>query len=393
MSDLRFSIVIPTRQRHETLYHTLRTCLEQDFEAYEIIVSDNQSSAKTLETVASFHSDKLKYFRTPQALSMTNNFEFAVAQARGEYILVIGDDDGILPGALSELDALIQETGEKAITWDHSYYYWPNMAVEQKKNTVSLSAGLDPRHRVQFKGESAILNVANYHFSYSVLPMLYHTVIHRDLIQTLRDLTGAVFKSKSPDVYSGFALAFVAQTYIRVGKSYSVMGISGKSTGWAFMVADSTLTSDFDERNRQDNLNYHPQVPDCVSMPSCVVDGFHHAKDALFSKRTDLMYDEKCFLVNCIASTYWPHQEQENIRKILTALSDRPMLKQWFKTTVIPNLETIKRDLVVETPQSCITPSIEGLDVLALYGVENIFDLTQNFSRILRDQSLVATAS
>ena len=41
------SIVIPSRDRHETLPFTLQTILQQNFDDYEIIVSDNNSSQQT----------------------------------------------------------------------------------------------------------------------------------------------------------------------------------------------------------------------------------------------------------------------------------------------------------------------------------------------------------
>ena len=61
MSNPRFSIVIPTRERAETLWHTLHACLAQRFDSYEIFVCDNCSSAATKETVKSFESRKIKY--------------------------------------------------------------------------------------------------------------------------------------------------------------------------------------------------------------------------------------------------------------------------------------------------------------------------------------------
>ena len=46
--------------------------------------------------------------------------------------------------------------------------------------------------------------------SYSRLPMIYCSVIHRDLLEALRQKTGRIFQSVSPDVYSAFAFAHVA---------------------------------------------------------------------------------------------------------------------------------------------------------------------------------------
>ena len=46
MNHIKFSVVIPTRERAETLQHCLRTCLVQNFDDYEVVVSDNGSSPR-----------------------------------------------------------------------------------------------------------------------------------------------------------------------------------------------------------------------------------------------------------------------------------------------------------------------------------------------------------
>ena len=47
----RFSVVIPTRERAHTLRSTLQTCLDQEFQDYEIVVCDNHSSQATREVI------------------------------------------------------------------------------------------------------------------------------------------------------------------------------------------------------------------------------------------------------------------------------------------------------------------------------------------------------
>ena len=37
MTSPRFSVVVPTRDRASTLAYTLRTCLEQEFDDYEVV--------------------------------------------------------------------------------------------------------------------------------------------------------------------------------------------------------------------------------------------------------------------------------------------------------------------------------------------------------------------
>lgn len=41
MSNPKFSVIIPTRERAETLPYALRTCTDQDFDDFEVIVHDN----------------------------------------------------------------------------------------------------------------------------------------------------------------------------------------------------------------------------------------------------------------------------------------------------------------------------------------------------------------
>src|SRR5262245_51577835 len=108
MTMPRFSIVIPTRNRENTLRHTLRTCLAQDFADFEIVVSDNDSPPAVREVVASFADSRIKYFRTPRLLAMSDSWEFALEHAAGEFVTVIGSDDGLLLHALTEIDRILR---------------------------------------------------------------------------------------------------------------------------------------------------------------------------------------------------------------------------------------------------------------------------------------------
>src|SRR4051794_771114 len=117
MSTPRFSVVIPTRERAATLRSCLRTCLAQDFDDYEIIVCDNHSSPPTAEVVSELAHPRLRYVRAPEPLAMSANWELALSQATGEYIVLLGDDDGLIPYALREIDALARGTGARAIRW------------------------------------------------------------------------------------------------------------------------------------------------------------------------------------------------------------------------------------------------------------------------------------
>ena len=65
------TIIIPTRNRCDTLAGTLKTCVEQNHDSLSIVVSDNCSDDNTRDVVHSFHDERIRYLRTPNRLSMT----------------------------------------------------------------------------------------------------------------------------------------------------------------------------------------------------------------------------------------------------------------------------------------------------------------------------------
>src|ERR1700730_16260932 len=101
-SDPMISLIIPTRERAQTLVFTLASALNQDSQAFEVIVSDNVSKDETCAVVERCMDSRSRYIRTERRLSMCDNYEFALQQARGKYVIFIGDDDAVMPHALDK---------------------------------------------------------------------------------------------------------------------------------------------------------------------------------------------------------------------------------------------------------------------------------------------------
>src|SRR5262245_50524366 len=190
MSVPRFSVVVPTRERADTLRSCLRTCLEQDFDDYEVVVCDNASSPATRAAVGACASPRVRYVRAPEVLAMSASWELAVSHAAGEYVTVLGDDDGLLPHALRELDRLVARTGARAVRWDAALYLWPTVCLPGEANFLSLPLGRAVR---TVDGPETIRAVASFQVPYHHLPMLYNAVVHRDVLAGLRARAGRVF--------------------------------------------------------------------------------------------------------------------------------------------------------------------------------------------------------
>ncbi|HYT91760.1 MAG TPA: glycosyltransferase family A protein [Gemmataceae bacterium] len=332
MPSPRFSVVIPTRERAHTLRSTLQTCLEQDFEDYEIVVCDNHSSPATRAVVEEFESPRILYVRAPEPLAMSVNWELAVAHASGEYVTVLGDDDALLSHALPALDGLIRRSGARAIRWSAAFYLWPTIALEGEGNYLALPLGRQLRTA---DASATIAAVIDFLEPYTSLPMIYNAIIHRDLIADLRNRTGRVFANNCPDVYTGFAFAYLAGTYLSTEVPMSVAGLSGNSTGVATLLLrrPSAIAQEFRRLNARAGLPLHPWVPDLPIFPGVpVADSFQYAKEALFRSDDRLRLDRKR-LASYLVGHLWaanPSEWRTRLGMIRASFADNPELQQWF---------------------------------------------------------------
>lgn len=338
----RFSIVIPTRDRAATLAYALRTCLSQEFEDFEVIVSDNDSPPMTREVAESFGDRRIKYVRTPAALAMTDSLEFAVGHATGEFITIIGDDDGYLPHSLREMDRILRLTDTRALRWDAVVYNWPDIAPQRyaKPNALLLPLRLlacDYHFIERQESRPRIAEAAQYKIGYADLPMIYCSVIHREVFQKLHRETGRFFKSRTPDVYAAFAVAHAAGFYHTLNAPLAIVGTSGKSTGIArhFVKGKSAIDQDFRTLNEQAGHALHPVVPDLPPIPSAVGDAFLYAKEALFPNDPELSLDRKRMMEECLGDVDLENEEewQQALEVCRATLADDADLRSWFEAT------------------------------------------------------------
>ena len=96
MTDLLVTIAIPTYNRARGyLRQTLASALAQTYPNIEVVVSDNCSPDDTERVVMAHGASSVRYFKQNKPLTPNDNFNFCLNQARGEYFLLLHDDDTI----------------------------------------------------------------------------------------------------------------------------------------------------------------------------------------------------------------------------------------------------------------------------------------------------------
>lgn len=118
-----FSILIPTYNNEATIERAVKSALNQDYtEEYEVIVANNASTDRTAKVLESIKDAKLRIVTNSQTVSMYENHNVLLHEAKGDYILFCHSDDQLCRGALSILAEELQRRlyPSKFIIWGHS---------------------------------------------------------------------------------------------------------------------------------------------------------------------------------------------------------------------------------------------------------------------------------
>lgn len=226
-----FSICVPTRNRAETLQYCLKSLLHQNYDSYEIVVSDNSDpdeSRETLAVIKELNSKKIRYFRPESVLSMTENFEFTLEKATGEYILFMGDDDGLVVNSLGYVVEIHREYQPEIIKCPGVIYYWPGSTQGE---TTSLRYP-HARPHLWLNGKESLNQVFSFDINYYILPMVYYSFVKRELIDRVKKVSGSFFSNSiSPDIYSGIILSHYVDKYMISSRPFTIAGLSSKSNG------------------------------------------------------------------------------------------------------------------------------------------------------------------
>jgi glycosyltransferase involved in cell wall biosynthesis len=207
----RITIIIPTRERCDTLRWAIKTCVTQDYDQLEILISDNASTDATRDVIAEYDDSRIRYVNPGRRLGMSEHWEYAFSHVTSGLLGVIGDDDGLLPGAIEELAHIIDP--DRPLVWPIQQYFWPSFADPDLANCVVLPLKQTARLR-EVQSADVVRSVMADSSKYPMLPSPYFGLVPAAAFDRIRQMSYQVFHSIIPDIYAGFAVASVCDTYL-----------------------------------------------------------------------------------------------------------------------------------------------------------------------------------
>lgn len=98
----KVSVVIPTCNRPELLSRAIRSILAQTYQDFEIIVIDDGLKERAENAILAFGDSRIRYVKNEISLGGSGARNRGIADARGEYVAFLDDDDEWLSEKLAK---------------------------------------------------------------------------------------------------------------------------------------------------------------------------------------------------------------------------------------------------------------------------------------------------
>lgn len=302
----KFSIVMPTRNHAKYLSCALQSALQQTFDDYEIVVSDNCSTDATPEVVRRFGSARIRHVRTERPVSMARNFEYGLDHAIGDYVTFLPDDDAFSPLVLEESAELLAAAPVDLAVWEYCYYYY----CDWRDAWLRGSALIPP-----FAGEARMVDarqVLGNFFSKSnfpaAWPFMSNCMYRRQFLAECKSQAPYLFSVQSGDIFCAVLTLSRIKTYIAVDKPLTVYGrrSGGTTTSLAEDPEKLLQLSDEESRDMRELLCDPLKLP---LLPCYATSAALRGKAAARDFAADFEWNPTAYFIGCYG-TLWNSQSQ-----------------------------------------------------------------------------------
>jgi glycosyltransferase involved in cell wall biosynthesis len=231
---VKFSVLLPTRNRLEYLRYAIESVRRQDYGDWEIIVSDNYSEDDIAGYVRSLADQRIRYFRTDRPVPVTENWNNALRHSDGDYVVMLGDDDGLLPGYFATLLQAFSTHPDADYVYVGAYFFAYRGAVpEAPEGFLRLdSNSLFTSGATYWLDDATARGIARSYldFRMPVASNMQFSLVSRRMVQELSK-DGPFFRSPFPDFYATPLLFLRSSRILICAKPLVAIGITPKSYG------------------------------------------------------------------------------------------------------------------------------------------------------------------
>lgn len=152
------SFCISTYKRPEFLKAQLAALLKQTYRDFEIVISDNDPEKSAQEIALSFRDNRIRYFANGLNLGMISSFNRSIDRSRGQFIVMVTDDDPVDVDFLKVMYQLHQQHPGYAVYGGFLRKRFPPGHIGVVAATDFMAEILDPSRTNWFLWSSCIIS-------------------------------------------------------------------------------------------------------------------------------------------------------------------------------------------------------------------------------------------
>ena len=108
MSDILFSVIIPTYNRADFITKTIHSVLSQTYTNFELIIVDDGSADNTERVIRKVEDPRIKYHKKDNSERGAAR-NYGTNKAKGDYITFLDSDDLLYSKYLEEANSFIKK--------------------------------------------------------------------------------------------------------------------------------------------------------------------------------------------------------------------------------------------------------------------------------------------
>ncbi|NTW52513.1 MAG: glycosyltransferase [Chlorobiaceae bacterium] len=110
----KVSVVVKSYNHAPYVRQTIQSILDQSFQDFEIVVTDDHSSDGTADVVREFQDKRIRLEVSSRNNGISITMNSVIARATGEYIAIVNSDDFALPGRLETQVSFMEKRADVA---------------------------------------------------------------------------------------------------------------------------------------------------------------------------------------------------------------------------------------------------------------------------------------
>lgn len=234
MNKYILSVVIPTRNRQRFCLQAIKQILTINDSQLQIVIQDNSDDKSLKEMIdVDIVDSRVKYNYNATQLSFVDNFSEAIALSDGEYVSMIGDDDGVLPYIMDVVRSVKRNDLDALIPAVNSVYIWPNdkpIVKNAENGYLCLSYLSSGVKKVNLdKALEKLMYYGAQKYQKLNLVKLYHGIVKKECLEKVKEKAGNYFRGLTPDIYGAVSLSLVCKRVVKINIPVTISGICNNS--------------------------------------------------------------------------------------------------------------------------------------------------------------------